>query len=278
MSLLDAIAVEWVKLLRQRRTYLALGAIVLIEAVVLFVAYYQGRSILDTLLDQLKDSFYFSGDLLNGNLITYLLLNSLWFHLPLVLMIVVSGIFTSEYEEGTIRTLVLQGGSRRVIVRAKFVLAILFTLGCVGLLAVTAFVFSYVLFGTGDLVVYFDAFTFFPSQVAFKRLLWAFLLGSISMVFYSLVSLTLAIWLRTTIKTWIVAAVFLIVSNMLVQLDLDVLAMPHWFYVNLNNNWQLTFLEEVPWNRIGSSVGVMLAYCVLLMALGERMFIKRDIG
>ncbi len=67
-------------------------------------AYYQGKYILDTLLSTLQESFIFEGELLNGNLIIYIILNSLWFHVPLILMIVVSGMLTAEFKDGTIQS------------------------------------------------------------------------------------------------------------------------------------------------------------------------------
>ena len=81
------VKMESFRLLRQSRTYYALAGVFLIEAVVLLSAYYQGNEIIDILLSQLRETFYFQGTLVNGNLITYLILNSMWFHLPLILMI-----------------------------------------------------------------------------------------------------------------------------------------------------------------------------------------------
>ncbi len=77
-----------------------------------FSAWYQGSNIIDILLDNLRKSFYFKGSLLNGNLLVYLILNTLWFHLPLILMIIVSGSLTSEYKDRTIQTIMLQPVSK----------------------------------------------------------------------------------------------------------------------------------------------------------------------
>ena len=81
------IIAEIKKLFKQSKTYYAIGCLFLIEAIVLFSAYYQGNNIIDILLENLRKSFYFNGTLLNGNLLVYLILNTLWFNLPLILMI-----------------------------------------------------------------------------------------------------------------------------------------------------------------------------------------------
>ncbi|MET1057897.1 MAG: ABC transporter permease, partial [Pedobacter sp.] len=65
------LSAELLKLVKQSKTYYALGSIMVIETLILITAYFQGSTILDLLLDNLKQSFYFEGTLLNGNLIMY---------------------------------------------------------------------------------------------------------------------------------------------------------------------------------------------------------------
>ena len=270
--------IELFKLFRQKRTYLALIAVLIFELVVLWVAYDQGRAILDTLLDRLKDTFYFSGDLLNGNLITYLLLNSLWFHLPLILMIIVSGMMCSEYEEGTLRAVFLQPVSKGRFLLAKYLVSVVFTIAIVCFLGATALMFSYAFFGTGDLVVYFEQFTFFNHSEALRRLIFAFLAGSLTMVFYAVVSLTLAGIFRQTIKTWIIAAVFLVCSNLLVQVDLGSDWLNSWFFPKLTNTWQEFFVTDIDWNNILIRSMALFFYILITSGLGFWIFNKRDIG
>jgi len=117
------IKIEWYKLFQQKRTYWALGAIVIIEAMVLVGAYFQGTDIIELLLENLRKSFYFKGNLLNGNLMVYLLLNTLWFHLPLILMILVSGMITTEYKDKTLQAIFLQPVSKLKFITAKYLVA-----------------------------------------------------------------------------------------------------------------------------------------------------------
>ncbi|PQB04195.1 ABC transporter permease [Aureitalea marina] len=272
------INIEIFKLLKQKRTYLAIVAIFVFELVVLWVAHDQGKAILDTLLDRLKDTFYFSGELLNGNLITYLLLNSLWFHLPLILMIIVSGMMCSEYEDGTLRAVLLQPISRWQFLMSKYLVASLFTIIVVLFLGVTAIGFSHLLFGGGDLVVYFERFTFFDQTEALRRLGLAFVAGSVTMVFYTVVSMTLAVLFKQTIKTWIVAAVFLVCSNLLVQVDLGSEWLNLWFFPKLTNTWQEFFVTDIDWSLIGVRLMVLTVYTLLAASVGFWIFNRREIG
>jgi ABC-2 type transport system permease protein len=268
---------EWFKLMRQRRTYWAFGAILLIEALVLLGAYFQGTTIIELLLDNLRKSFYFEGKLLNGNLMVYLLLNTLWFHLPLILMIVVSGMMTNEYKDKTLHALFLQPLPKRPLVLAKYVVAIQFTVLVLLFLAGSAVLFSYAFFGRGDLVVYLDSLNFFSDAVARERIAWAFAFGGLSMVFFTVVSMTLAILIREAMATWIAASFFLVFTNLLLKIDLGSAFLNRWFFVKLMDSWQYFFLAKIPWSEVGFNAILLLVYTLLVMGLGTYFFIKKDL-
>lgn len=264
-------------MLRQKRTYFALAAIFILEFVVFAIAYDQGKEILDTLLESLQETFYFEGNLLNGNLLTYFLLNSLWFHLPLLLMIIITGMFTMEYQDGTLRTVFLQPVSKRDFICAKYSTAFLFTLVVVLLLAITAFAFSYGLFGSGDLLVYFESLNFFEPKEAFGRLLLGFLSGTFTMLFYASVCMSIAVVLKESLKTWIMATLALILTNLASQLQTSLPGWDYWFFPRLINTWQKFFFYEIPWEQILWGHVVLIVYTALIVYLGMVYFKKSDI-
>lgn len=266
------------KLFKQSKTYYALGALFSIELLILFSAYYQGTTIIDLLLENLKQKFYFEGTLLNGNLLIYLILNTLWFHLPLILMIIVSGTLTSEYKDRTIQTIMLQPVSKWKFILSKYIVAIAFTLMVVGLLAISSFGLSYAFFGNGDLVVYLNGLNFFDATDAVKRLQWSFLSGALSMVFFSVASLTIAILFKEATKTWIVSAFFLILSNILLKVDFGENWFNQLFFAKLNDTWQYFFYYTINWQQIIFNSVLSIVYCMLFMGAGIYWFHKKDIG
>lgn len=269
--------VEWFKLFRQSRTWYALGALLLLQVILLFNAWYQGESILNMLLENLKQSFHFQGELLNGHLLVYIVLNTMWFHMPLIIMIVVSGMLTTEIETGTLRTVMMTGISRSSFIRSKFAVAILFTVLTVFLVALTSGALSYLFFGAGDLFVFHGALNFFESNDAFFRLGMAFIAGAFSMVFFSVCSLLLAVIFRETVKTWIVAAFFLIVCNVLLQMQPGSGWWKSLFFFNLNDTWQLFFLYEIPWKKILINLAMLVLYTGAVTGFGIWWFTKNDI-
>lgn len=271
------VKMEGFRLLRQSRTYYALAGVMLIEVVVLLSAYYQGNQIIDILLSQLRESFYFEGTLVNGNLITYLILNSMWFHLPLILMIVVSGLLTSEYKDRTLLTAMMQPVSKVRYLSSKYLVGILFSVIIVLLLLVTSLGFSYVIFGRGDLVVLLDGLNFYEQPDAFLRIVLAFAAGTFSMVFYSVTSLTLAVIFKDITKTWIVSVLFIVISNLLMKIDFGSEFLNNVFYFKLNQSWQFFFYPDIPWSQIILKTSLIVLYTTLMALLGIFLFKTKDI-
>jgi len=272
------IKAEIFKMFKQSKTYYALASLFMIEAVILFSAYFQGKNILDLLLDNLKKTFFFEGTLLNGNLLVYLILNTLWFHLPLILMIIVSGTLTTEYKDRTIQTTLLQPILKWKFILSKYIVVIGFTLMVVLFLAITSFILSYSLFGKGDLIVYLNTLNFFESNDAFIRLQYAFVSGALSMVFFSVASLTIAVIFKDATKTWIIAAFFLILSNLLLKVDFGNTYFNQLFFVKLNDTWQNFFNYTIDWNIIYFNSALLITYTLLFMGIGIYLFHKKDIG
>lgn len=268
---------ELYKLVHQRMTYLALAAILIIEGVVIFSAYFQGNMILDLLLDNLRDSFYFEGNLLNGHLLVYLILNSLWFHLPLILMIVSAGLLTTEYKDKTLQMVMLQPINRTSFLISKYVVAVIFSLSVVLLLMASSMGVSYAVFGGGDLVVYLGSLNFFTDEDAFQRILWAYGCGSLTVIFFSVVSVTIAVLVRETTIAWIASAFFLIVANLLLKVDFGDGWVSKYSFVKLNDTWQQLFYQEINWTQIHTNNALILGYTLLFMIIGVIVFKRRDL-
>ena len=268
---------ELYRIFRQRKTFYAIAAVFVLEAFIMVSAYYQGREILEVLLENLKESFEFQGELLNGNLIIYLVLNSFWFHIPLILMIVVSGFLTSEYKDRTVEAILLQPVSKWRFIMSKYLAALIFTAFILGILISSAFLLSYALFGRGDLVVFLEGLSFFESGEAFRRLLLAFLTGSLTMVFYAGVSLTLAVLFQEATVTWIVAALFLVGTTLLLRFDFQSHWLNAYFFPKLTDTWQYLFYPEIPSGVILKKSAVLFAYTLIFAGIGIWVFQKRDV-
>jgi energy-coupling factor transporter ATP-binding protein EcfA2 len=76
-----------------------------------------------------------AGNLVNGYMVSYLVLNFLWVHVPLLLVIVTGDLLAGEVNAGTFRILLTRPVSRFSLVTAKYIAALVYTLVIVIFLA-----------------------------------------------------------------------------------------------------------------------------------------------
>jgi len=274
--MLELVQIELFKLFKQKRTFYGLAVILAIELFIMAGAYFQGKEVLDVLLANLSESFILDGNLMNGHLVMYLVLNSLWFNFPLILMILVSGILTNEFKDGTIQTTFLQAVSKRKWITAKLITSVVFTLLVCLMLIISSMFMAYLIFGQGDLITYLSGLNFFENKDAFKRILLGFTSGALLMVFYGVTSISLGVWFKDQTITWILCAFVLIFNGLLLKVDLGPLN--YWFLPKVTNSWQLFFYYEINWPVVWHNHLLLVFYSVLMAVLGGRSFIKNEIG
>ncbi len=276
-QLKSLIRLELLKLTKENKSYYGLAAILLIEGIIFLTAYLQGSTILDILLDSLKQSFYFEGSLLNGNLILYIVLNALWFNVPLIIMIITSSLITDEYKDGTMQSLLLQATDKRRLIAAKYLSAAIYTLFVLLVMALSAAIFAYSIFGYGDLVVYLDSLNFFPAGEAVKRIALSFLSGTISMLFYTACSVTLAICFKEAARAWMSSAFVLIVINLLLKVDFHSELLNSYFVPKLIDSWQQLFYYEFTFTSILFNNLLLLLYTLGVALIGAFIFVRKSI-
>ncbi len=93
-----------------------------------------------------------------------------------------------------------------------------------------------------------------------------------------MVSLTLAVLLKESFKTWIVAALFLIVSTLLLKIDLGHDVLNQIAFFKLNNTWQYFFNGDIDWKTIIINSVLLGLYALVTMLVGLFLFQKNDIG
>jgi ABC-2 type transport system permease protein len=92
------------------------------------------------------------------------------------------------------------------------------------------------------------------------------------------VGLTIAVIFKEATKTWIVAAFFLIFSNILLKVDFGNNWFNQLFFAKLNDTWQYFFYYEIVWGMIYQNMALLFIYIALFMGIGIYLFHKKDIG
>ncbi len=238
----------------------------------------EGREIFDFLLESINEYFYLDGEVLNGYLVTYLALNTLWVHIPVLIVIVAASIFAGEFELGTIRLLLTQPIGRGKLLGAKFVAMAAYNLVFMLLTVMAALLPAWLLFGTGDLVVFLDGIQFIQEDSFAGRLAWSFGFATLSMIAFSCLGMVFSLFFKNTLTSILLSMGILILSTLLQKFVFGVFSSWQPFLFSYHfSKWQLFFMDQVPVSSILYSVGFMLFMILVLSILSYFKFKKMNI-
>jgi ABC-2 type transport system permease protein len=99
----NLIFIELSKIFNKKRTYISFIVIFLISSIIQTALYFQGDKYLSFATRSLSNSFEFSGNLLNGYLIGFIILQSLSAYIPFLILLVGGDLLAGEATGGTYR-------------------------------------------------------------------------------------------------------------------------------------------------------------------------------
>ena len=141
------IKIELYKIFTRKRSYIGFVAVIVIVLIAQAAMLWEGKTMHEFLTKNLSEAFFMQGNLINGYLMTYLVLNFLWVHIPLLIVIVTGDLFSGEAHGGTFRLILSRPVSRFRIVTVKFIAAFVYTSALMLVFAVSSLGLGLVLFG-----------------------------------------------------------------------------------------------------------------------------------
>ena len=274
----NLIYIELYKLFGSSRTYVTFGIAIALMLIINLGMYMEGQKIFDFLLESVSEYFYVEGKVMNGYLITYLALNTLWVHIPVLIVIIAASIFAGEFELGTIRLLLTQPIGRGQLLTAKFVAMVAYNLVFMLLTVLAAILPACLLFGTGDLVVFLDGIQFIQEATFLKRLALALLFSTLSMIAFSCLGMTFGLVFKNTLTAVLFSLGILILSTLLQKFVFGVFSSWQPFLFSYHfSKWQMFFIDSIPVRSILESVGFMMAMILALTLFSYLKFKKMNI-
>src|SRR5687767_13151086 len=123
--------IELFKIFRRPRTYIAFGAITAIVLLFQVGLKYDGKSYLDLILSDVKDTFEVTDDfknrLLNGYFVCFAILNILLIQMPLLVALIAGDAIAGEANMGTLRLSLTRPVSRTSYMLVKFMASFIYT-------------------------------------------------------------------------------------------------------------------------------------------------------
>lgn len=291
MRFSDLVHIELYKVFRKPRTYIAFAAITAIVSIIQLGFYADGKSFMQFGLQSLSDSFEIQGNILNGYLMTYLILQLLLVHVPLLIVLVSGDMISGEAAQGTLRLLLTKPVSRTTLLLGKFTATVIYSLLLLTWMAIWALGFSLVIFGADDMLIMKSEVV---TQILSSDILWRYILAfgyaALAMTTVAALGFLLSIFAENSIGPIIATMSIIIVFTILNSLDLPffnsikyylftthMLGWKGFFDVQLNeDNQQIVgSIENLP--AIIYSALMLFGHILAFLFLSFLFFRKKDI-
>lgn len=274
----NLILIEFTKLFRRGMTYIGFAAILLIVLVIQLGMFVEGKKLLDFLIKSLSDVFMLEGNLINIYTVSYVILNSLWIHIPVLVAIVAGDLVSGEAGRGTFRLLITRPVSRTKLLTAKYITAQVYTAMLVLFLIFMSLIVGRLFFATGDMIVLMETINIFDSTDVLWRFIAAYAYGMVSMWVVSglafLFSTNATNSLGPVVASMSVLILFTIITNFSIGIFDPI--KPFLFTTYLNG-WQLFFAEPLDWKAISTAIIIMVGHITVFYLTALYIFKHKDI-
>ena len=240
--------------------------------------YYEGEELISIAIQNLENDFRLEGKIINTNLMTYILLNSLIIHIPILICLVTGDSIAGEASTGTLRLILQKPYSRTQIYLAKALSGFIYTISLIIFLALMTYVLGYFLFGSGDLIVLRRGVTVISSDDVVWRFCLAFCSGALSMLVVASLSMMISSFVNNAIGPIVGTISIIIGLNIIFTLGAPLFKnlIPYIFTSHFIK-WQYFFDFQIEIDKLKLSVIVQLAYIIVFNTIGIFHFNRKDI-
>lgn len=272
------IKIELYKVFTRKRSYIGFIAIIVIILIAQAAMLWEGESMHNFITSNLQDSFYMQGNLVNGYLMTYLVLNFLWVHVPLLVVIVTGDLFSGEAHAGTFRLILTRPVSKTKLVTVKFIAAYVYTFALMFLFALISLGLGLLLFGKGDLMVIFTSINIIPEADLMWRFVASFIYGLIGMLAIASLSLLFSAMANNSLGPILITMAVIIFFTMITSFNFEVFNFIKPFLLtNYLDSWQMLFAYKVELKRLLFDGLILIVHSVIFYIITVLYFRQKDI-
>ena len=276
--MIKLINIELFKIIKRPRTYIGFLAIFITVGAIQLAMYFEGEELIALAIQNLENDFRLEGKIINVNLMTYILLNSLIIHIPILICLVTGDSLAGEASSGTLRLLLTRPFTRTQIYLAKTITGFIYTLSLILFLAIMTYGIGYLLFGAGDLIVLRRGVTVISSDDVLWRFLFAFCSGGPSMLVVASLSMMISSFVNNAIGPIVGTIAIIIALNIIFTLGAPLFKdiIPYVFTSHFIK-WQYFFDFNLDVAALKNSVIVQISYIIIFCTIGIWNFNKKDI-
>lgn len=239
--------IELYKIFRRPRTYISFVAIAALIIMVQFGLKVDGQEYADFMMQSIGSSFDVDGQVLNGYLVCYIILQLMLIHVPLLVTLISADMISGEANMGTLRLLLAKPFSRTQIIMGKFLATCIYTMMLLIWVAFLALFVSIVVFGTSDFFLMKSSYVvILKENDVFWRYCGAFGFAAVSLITVAALGFFLSTFADNSIGPIATTMSIIIFCTILGTLNLPVFSLiqPYLFTTHMIN-WKEFFDEKV---------------------------------
>jgi ABC-2 type transport system permease protein len=269
---------ELIKLFLKKRTYIGFGIVLLIVPLVEVAMKLEGGRFLTIAMRGLSRDFLLFGNLFNGWFVAHQIMNSLWFHIPLLISFVAGDQLAGEATAGTYRLILIRPVSRTRIFIAKYVVTLFYTVVFVFFLAGLSIGLALSLLGSGDLIIVLRGILVLSEAEVAWRFVVAYILAAWTMITIASLSFFFSSFVENAIGPIVATMGVLIVFAVINVLPVELFEIPKRFlFTKYLDMWQKIFQDPIPWNEVKTGIVFMGSWSLSLVLCAWAVFVKKDI-
>ena len=270
---------EFIKIIAKPRSYIGLAVLTALILVILFAMKADGSSYISFVTSSFEQTLSFNGNILNGNLIAFIILQMLIVHIPLLVALVTGDLISGEAAMGTIRMLATKPISRTKIVLSKFIAGAVYTLILTIWLAFLALVVVKWMFGTGDMIVLNSSgLVILQEADIFWRYGCSFIVAYLALLTVSSLSICLSAFAENSIGPIVSTMGIIILFTIIGSLDVTVFdSMKKFLFTTHMASWRSFFEDPISLKDIWESISILLVHNIVLVSIAVIKFNTKDI-
>jgi ABC-2 type transport system permease protein len=270
--------VELFKIFNRRRSYIGFIAILVLLILLVITFYYEGTELFGFITQNLEATFILQGTIVNGNLLAYIALKSLWVHFPILIALVIGDLISGEEESGTLRLILTRPASRISLITAKFISGFIYVISLVVFMAIVSISMGYIVFGPGDLLVLMTKLNIFAQEDVMWRFAMAYLFGALSMCTVAALSIFMSAVMKNTLAAILGTIAILIVLNFASLFNIPIFSWAKPFlFTTYMSSWQSFFDYNTSMALIVKDATVLISYILIFYVATVYYFSRKDI-
>ncbi len=269
---------ELVKIFSKWRSYIGFLAIGVFLPLILWGISKGGGGYEQAVENQLKNSFYVVGSLINGFLATHMVMNFLWVHIPFLVALVAGDVVAGEGASGTFRIYLTRPVSRINILSSKLTATFFYTFLLIFFFALMSLGLGTIWLGAGDLLVMHKGVLILPPGMAWARFGLSFLFATGTMFVVAALTFMFSTMVNNGIGPIIGAMALIIIGLAIANIPLTFFEdIKPYIFTSYFDVWRMAFYDPIPWNEIGKSFLVLGLYTIGFLGVSYFIFLRKDI-